>query len=321
MHKLWFRGPVLLLLTLIAATGCRPEPEPITAAPAEPVAAVKALAAALQEGDLRRYVELSLPAELRNQQEALWRLRMQQDVPFDPAEAERYRQLMQRLTAPDAEAALWATIEPRLADLSQQAGPQWSLGVAMMAGFARAAVAAHPTMSEAGQAHAAGLIQAIEGWAAKPGLLVDPDRARQAIAIVVDTARALELPTLEQAGQLEYSALLDRGSIALRGIKDLARAYGIEVDAALQQVEAEVVALEAERAVLRVRYPLLGTQVVFEQPMLRIDGGWYREDAVQSLQLRLAAAASLAAGQAATGAEQAPALADPAVPAGAATRP
>ena len=49
-----------------------------------------------------------------------------------------------------------------------------------------------------------------------------------------------------------------------------------------------MVELEGDRAVVRVRYPLFGREVRFEQPMLRIDGGWYREDAVQGLERALA---------------------------------
>jgi hypothetical protein len=59
--------------------------------------------------------------------------------------------------------------------------------------------------------------------------------------------------------------------------------------------------------VVRVRYPLLGKEVSFEQPMRQIDGGWYREDAIEALEQSVA---ELAAGPA-----EAPAVAPAAAPA------
>ncbi|HAI59522.1 MAG TPA: hypothetical protein DCM32_06550, partial [Xanthomonadaceae bacterium] len=110
------------------------------------------------------------------------------------------------------------------------------------------------------------------------------------------TARELDLPTLEAARALEHDAMLDKAGVAFRGAKAIAAAFGVDVQAALSQVQAEVVEIDpaGDRAVVRVRYPLLGQQVEFQQPMVRIDGGWYREDAIDALNAALAAEAEAA---------------------------
>ena len=307
------RWPLLfgLLLVVALGSGCRREPAPIEGAPAEPVEAVQALAGALREGDLVRYARLSVPPAMYAEQQQLWRQSLLSAAPVDPVEAERWRGLMAALTAPDAEAALWARVEPRLQDLEQQVGPSWEVAVGMMPGFAAAAIAAHPALSEAEKAHARSLVEAVSAWAGDQARLTDPARAQAAIAVAVRTARALQLPELEGLRKLELEAALTKGSVALEGFKALAAAYGIDLDAALAQVEAEVIALEGDHATLRVRYPLLGQVVEFEQPMVRIDGGWYRAEAVESHRRAMAAEAEAAAEAQGEAAAAAPAAATP----------
>lgn len=277
---------LLLLVALLAA--CKREPEPIPGAPQEPVAAVEALAGALREGDLKRYSELSLPPAMRAQKAELWRRQVAAAPAIDAEKVQRFNAMMAMLTAPDAEAVLWAKAEPRLAAMQQELGPKWTMGVTMLSGFATTAIAANPTLSEAEKAHATGVVEAFAGWAGDQAQFTDEARARQAIAAAVRTAREIDLPSFDAARALEYDALLEKGGVAFRGAKLIAAAYGVDADAALSQVQAEVVELEGDRAVVRVRYPLFGREVRFEQPMLRIDGGWYREDAVQGLERALA---------------------------------
>lgn len=283
-------GAALLLAVLLLA-GCRPPaPEPTQGAPKEPVAAVLALAEALRQSDLQRYAELSLPPERHAQRKTLWQHQVATKNPFSAEQAEHYAELMQLLAAPDAEAQVWKRVEPRIAAVEQEAGPKWAMGVTMLSGFAATAIAANPTLSEAEKNHASGVVDAITVWAKNQAQFTDRERAKQAVAVAVRTARELDLPTLEAIETIEYEALLAKGGVAFRGIKAIATAYGIDVDGALSQVQAEVIQLDGPRARVRVRYPLLGETVTFEQPMILIDGGWYREDAIQALDAALAEA-------------------------------
>lgn len=292
----------LLVAALMLGVACRSEPEAIEGAPAEPVAAVKALAEALQQGDLQRFNALSVPLALQAEQPMVWRHKLATANPIEPEQAERYAVLMQELTAPDAEAALWAKAEPRLALMAQEMGPKWTVGVTMMAGFATAAVAANATLSEAEKAHAQGLVDAFKSWAGNQETFTNPAHAKAAIAAMVSTARSLQMPTLQEASTLDYAPMLEKAGVAFRGGKAVATAYGIDVDAALSQVEGKVIALEGTRAVVEVSYPLMGQTVRFEQPMVLIDGGWYREDVVQTLTQDIAAAQAAADAATATAA-------------------
>jgi hypothetical protein len=281
-------GRVGLLLALLALAACQRDAEPVPGAPDEPVAAVEALAEALREGDLKRYAELSLPPAMHAQQKALWRQQVAAKNPVDAEQAQRYAELMAQLTAPDAEAALWAKAEPKLVALEQELGPKWTLGVTMLSGFATTAISASETMSEAEKGHATGVVTALAEWAGNQAQFTDRERAKQALGVAVRTARELDLPDVAAIEALDYDPMLEKAGLAFRAFKDVVSAYGIDADAALSQVQAEVIAIDGPRAVVRVRYPLLGQEVRFEQPMRQIDGGWYREDAIEALERSVA---------------------------------
>jgi len=278
------RGPLVLglLLLMVFGSGCRREPPAIEGAPTEPVAAVQALAGALREGDLAHYARLSVPPAMQAEQAMLWQQAPAGRAVLDPAEAERWREWMAQLTAPDAEARLWARIEPRLQDLEQQAGPSWAVVIGMLGGFASAAITADTTLNPAQKAHAKRLVEVVSHWAREPTHFTDRARAQAAIAVVVRTARALQLPDPEALQALDREAALAKGSIALQGGKALAAIYGIDIDAALARVEARVIALDGDQATLEVGYLLLDQFIAFEQPMVRIDGGWYRVEAIEA---------------------------------------
>ncbi|MCZ8164612.1 hypothetical protein [Silanimonas sp.] len=281
-------GRVGLLLALLALAACQRDAEPVPGAPDEPVAAVEALAEALREGDLKRYAELSLPPAMHAQQKALWRQQVAAKNPVDAEQAQRYAELMAQLTAPDAEAALWAKAEPKLVALEQELGPKWTLGVTMLSGFATTAISASETMSEAEKGHATGVVTALAEWAGDQAQFTDRERAKQALGVAVRTARELDLPDVAAIEALEYDPMLEKAGVAFRAFKEVVSAYGIDADAALSQVQAEVIAIDGPSALVRVRYPLLGQEVRFEQPMRQIDGGWYREDAIEALERSVA---------------------------------
>src|SRR5918993_112016 len=121
-----------------------------------------------------------------------------------------------------------------------------------------------------------------------PAMLSDRERARAAIKILVETARELELPTLEASRRLEMIPALEKGGQALRGLKRMAGVYGIDADASLAAVQARVVDARGERATVEVRYPLLGKTVAFDMKLLRRDGRWYSAEAVEQAEADLA---------------------------------
>lgn len=282
---------LLALLSLLFALGAcrREEPADAAKAPGDPVAAVQGLAGALRDNDLVRYSRLSLPPDLHARSETLWQRRQAQAEPPTAEDAQEYADLMARLTAPDAETILMTDLEPKLVKLESEISGQWPLMQATASIFLNAAIQANTELSDAEKAHGGEVVASLMAWA-QPSLFTDRERARQAVAALSRTARQLDLPTLDQARALPMLPALEKGGIALAGLKDVGRAYGLDLDRSLDGLEAELVSSEGDTAVVKVSYPLLDKSVSFEMEMLQRDGGWYSAEAVRQAEAELAEA-------------------------------
>ena len=283
------------LLSLVLVLGaCRRESAAPVAAPGDPVAAVEGLADALRDNDLVRYSRLSLPPDLHAQNEALWLRRQAEAEPPTAEEAADYEQLMARLTAPDAEAALMRDLEPKLVKLETEIAGQWPLMQATASIFLNAAIQANTELSDAEKAHGTEVVGSLMAWA-QPALFTDRERARKAIAALSRTAKKLDLPTLDRARALPMQPALEKGGVALAGAKDVAQAYGLDLDKSLDGVKAELVSVEGDQALVKVSYPLLDKTVSFDMALVRRDDAWYSADAVRQIEAELAEAAQEAA--------------------------
>jgi hypothetical protein len=305
---------LLALLSLVFALGaCRREPADAAQAPGDPVAAVEGLVGALRDNDLVRYSRLSLPPDLHAQSEALWARRQAEAEPPTAEEAQDYAGLMARLTAPDADTALMRDLEPKLAKFESEIAGQWPLMQATASIFLTAAIQANTELSEAEKAHGGEVVAALMAWA-QPALFTDRERARQAVTALSRTARELDLPTLDQVRALPMQPALEKGGVALAGLKEVGRAYGLDMDQALDGVRAELVSSEGDNATVKVSYPLLDKTVSFEMQMLRRDDAWYSAEAVRQLEAELAESETGSSPDAAAG-EDGPTPAETADPA------
>ena len=281
---------LLALLSLVFALGaCRREAPDAAQAPGDPVAAVKGLAGALRDNDLVRYSRLSLPPDLHARSETLWQRRQAEAEPPTAEETQDYAELMARLTAPDAETALMQDLEPKLAKFESEISGQWPLMQATPSIFLNAAIQANTELSEAEKAHGGEVVASLMAWA-QPALFTDRERARQAVAALSRTARQLDLPTLDQARALPMLPALEKGGVALAGLKEVGRAYGLDLDRSLDGVQAELVSSEGDTARVKVSYPLLDKTVSFDMELLRRDNAWYSAEAIRQVEAELAEA-------------------------------
>ena len=287
------RLPAWALLALLALvltlSACRKDAPEQAQAPGNPVAAVEGLAQALRDNDLVRYSRLSLPPDLHARSEALWNRRVAEAQPVSDADAAEYDRMMARLTAPDAEAEINRDIEPKLAKLEAEIAGQWPMMQATALIFLNAAVQANTDLSAEEKTHANEVVSALMAWA-QPALFTDRARARVAVSALVDTANTLALPTLAQARALPMVPAMEKGGIALAGVKQVAKAYDLDLDRALDGVRAELVSSEGDRAQVKVSYPLLDKTVSFEMEMQRHGDGWYSAQAVRDAEAELAEA-------------------------------
>jgi hypothetical protein len=283
---------LVLLLALLAAglAGCRKS----TVAPGDPVAAVQGLAQSVRDNDLVRYSRLSVPPDLHKKMEARWKAKLAAAPPPRPEQVKDYARWMGRLTADDAEAALFKSLDPKLARLEKEIGAQWPLMQATAKIFLNGVISANDHLSASQKQHAQAVGAAFMAWAT-PKLFTDRERAKKAIAAVVRAARDLDLPTLADARKLEMIPALEKAGIGLKGLKSAGRAYGVDVDDALDHLQANVESVDGDIATMHVTYPIFGQQVAFDMELLRRDGRWYPADAVRKAEAELAQPLSAAA--------------------------
>jgi len=274
--------PTLFVLAMIAG-GCHRE----VVAPGDPVAAVKGLAQALRDNDLVRYWRLSMPPGLQKQMEARWKARLATAPAATEQQEKDYARQMARLTAPDAEDKLYRSLDPKLKKLESEIGAQWPMMQTTAGIFIKGIIQANDKLSPAEKDHAQAVGLAVLDWA-QPAVFTDRARAKQAIAVMVKTARELALPTLAQARALELVPALEKFGVALKGGKQLGLIYGLDADAALANVDVKLVAASGDVATMAVSYPLLGKTVSFQMDMVRRDGRWYSADAVHDAEAELA---------------------------------
>ena len=283
---------LLALLSLVLALGaCRKDAPEEVKAPGDPVAAVEGLVKALRHNDLVRYSRLSLPPELHARSEALWNQRVAQGEPVADADAAEYDKMMARLTAPNAEADLNRDLGPKLDKLEAEISGQWPMMQATALIFLNAAIQANTDLSDEEKAHGNDVVAGLMDWA-QPALFTDRGRARRAVSALVDTAKALDLPTLAQARALPMLPAMEKAGIALAGFKKVAKAYDLDLDRALDGAQAELVSAQGDRAQVKVSYPLLDKTVSFQMEMRRVGDGWFSAEAVQQAENELAQAAT-----------------------------
>ncbi len=282
------------LALLLAGCG-----EDTPATPDDPAVAVAAMGAALRANDLAELSRLALPEDLREQARVRWdEQRASMPAPSEE-EARQFAEMIQRLTAADAEATLMAELEPALARFEAEAAQQLPMMAAMGSGFLQAQIASNPDFNESQKAHANAVVGALAAWL-PTAPIAERDNARAAIGALTATARAIEITELEQFQQLEYDEALAKAGRVVAGAKQVLAAYGLDADASLDGLQARRVSGEGDAALVEVSYPLAGQTVSFQMPMVRRDGGWYSAEAIAEAEAVASAAAAAPASDAAT---------------------
>lgn len=241
----------------------------------------------LREGDLAALVQLAVPPAQYEQLKAEWPSRVKDD-PASEEDRREFAEAMAKMTAADAEQALYAELEPALAKAEAEMGAQLPLMVGMGRGFAVQAINESSKLSAEQKQQATDFLDAFAKWV-EGAQFFDREKARQAIAGAVATARKLELKTLEELEKLDFEQAMQKAGTAYLGVRDLLKVYGLDLDAALASVEGRVKSEQGDEAVVEVSYRLFDQPLNFETKMTRRDGRWYGSEALEEIEKAAAA--------------------------------
>lgn len=272
----------LALLTgalLVLAAACNRDSASPGGAAAGPDQAILASVRLARENDVAGLVESMLPPAEFARIKSEWNER-QPDI--DDDQRARFAEAMAKLTAPDAAATLYASIEADLQQFDAQYKQQLPGMVAMGQGYLQGLVQQSPELSAAEKEQAMAAIKALAEWAQKTHF-TDPALVRKSLDTLSATARALELQTLDEARALTFDQAAPKLKIAFGGLKALLDGYGLSIDRSLDSVKTEVVSNDGRHAVVKVSYDFLGAALTTETEMVHIDGRWYGKDTIDKI--------------------------------------
>lgn len=278
---------VLAVSLLAVVAGCNQKSATDTTAASvassatTPDAAIRRSAELLKDNDIAGFMQNSLPPAKFAKAKADW-TKDANEKPITDEDRKKFADTMGKLTAPDAEQALLAEIEPKLAEFDAQYQQQIPMYVAMGSGWLQGMIQQNKDLSDESKQQAVAAIGALGAWVQKTRF-TDPAAVKKVIAISVKTARALDLKTLDQARALGFDGSMTKAKIALKGFKEALAVYGFSLDQMLDSVKPEVTSNDGKTAKVKVAYTLLETPLTMETEMVNLDGRWYGKQAIEQL--------------------------------------
>lgn len=284
MSKPMIRAALAAVL-LVCVAACGEKSSTDTAVVAEntstPDGAIRHTAELLKAGDIAGLMAHSLPPADYEKAKADWS-KDANESPITDEDRQKFAETMAKLTAPDAETALFAEIEPQLAAFDAQYQQQVPMYVAMGSGWLQGMVQQNKDMTEEAKAQAIAAINALAAWVQKTRF-TDPESIKKVLAIASKAARDMNLKTLDEARALSFEQSMDKGRIAFLALKDALEVYGFSIDQTLDSVKPEVVSNDGKTAKVKIAYTLLDAPLAMETELVNRDGRWYGKEALEKL--------------------------------------
>ncbi|NLA67068.1 MAG: hypothetical protein GX856_02255 [Gammaproteobacteria bacterium] len=227
----------------------------------------------MRSGDFSAFARDAVPPALHSRLQAAWRAGATRwpldELPF----SEHLPAVMGALAADDAEATLLAGFDRQFAGSAREI----RAAAATMGMFGMQYVEHQGDFSDGERDHYPQLIAAVARWAAGAPI-ADRERAAGAIARLAAAARAAgpaSAGDLAEAGMDDSLARIGAFSLEARAVL---AGYGLDLDAALGSVEAGLQVQQGDRATVRLRYVLAGSEIDTVVDVEHIDGRWYLSD-------------------------------------------
>lgn len=249
------------------------------AAPTTPDGALSASIQALRANNVSAFLDNALPAGEVAKMKSEWSKDINKD-PVTEDDRKQFADTMVKLTAPDAEAKMYAEIEPKLKEFDAQSAQQMPMMIAMGQGFAQSSIQQSKDLNDSQKQQATAMIDATAKWA-QSTKFTDPTLVKNAIAAICKTARDLNLKTIDEARALSYDQAMQKAGIVLGGVKSVFAVYGLNMDKALDSVKVETLSAAGDAAKVKVTYTAFDQPFATESDLVKVDGRWYGKQAIE----------------------------------------
>lgn len=277
MRSRFLRHAFLFAATALLLCACHGKEEASQPGGSTPEAALQRSIGLFKAGDFQGMWKQSLPPADYANMRADWSHQQQQVPAISKEDRSKFTETMKRLTGKDAEKTMFAELQPRLVSMEQQYRDQLPVLISVAGAMAKAQVTQNQNLSSAQKTQVNSVLDALAPWAQKTPWL-DQDRAKQAVDVVVATARKLNLKNPEQLHTMDFDSTMGKYAIGYAGLKQLLAIYGLSVDDTLDSIKFTPVSSSNGHAVVKIDYTLLSKPLTTESNLVEQDGRWYSED-------------------------------------------
>ena len=279
-------GRSLLLLALVVLAACHNKEEtPAKAGGATPEAAVQETVALVKAGDFAGFWKHALPPADYANLRADWTRPRPDQRPITDEDRARFAQAVKQLTAPNAETTLYAQLQPKLTKMEQQYHDQLPVMIGIGQAILTTGIAQNKTMTENQKQEMRDVLNVLLPWAQQTPWF-DQDKAKQAVGVVVATARQLDLKNMDQIQSMDFDTAMKKYATAYQGIKQLLTIYGLSIDDTLDSVKVSTLGIDHGHARVKIDYTLLGKPLSSDSQLVLVDGRWYSQDLIDSERAR-----------------------------------
>lgn len=267
----------LLLLAVLVVPACRAPWDQAKANRAE--ADARQIMLTLQEPDMARYRELSLPPAEWQALQRDWPA-IRQKMALNENEQKAFNQWLARFTEAQAEAHLQRDLNAKIKPLKGEIDDKWPLMQASLTLLLQGWIESNQQLSQSEKAHGKALVKAIIEQM-PPEWLLDAELRQRAFNQMVAIARTAGINSYQDYNALGYADFHRSLSDFLDGLKELGKVYGFDWNSEQARLEVRTIKQSGATATVMVRYPLGKKWVEFPMELIEYDGHWHDASAAQ----------------------------------------
>lgn len=273
----------VLVLVLALLAGCNRHKEaPGTPGGGSPEDAMRDSLELIREGKFDMFWQHALPPADFAALKADWPRRNVAAEPVNDDDRAKFENGVKRLTEPDAEKKLYADLRPTLVRFDKEYKDQMPLLTGVAQSMALTAIDQTNDLTIPQKRQLREAVNVIAPWAQTVGW-GDQGKAKQAIAILVDTARKARLTTPEALHTMDFDQSMAAYSTMWLGFKNLFNVYGLSLDKSFDSVSIDTLENTGGTAHVKITYTILDKPIQTDATLVLLDGRWYDSDLLQSV--------------------------------------
>ncbi|HEY4145214.1 hypothetical protein [Pinirhizobacter sp.] len=271
---------VLLLVIALLAACNRQKEAPGTPGGGSPEDATRESLALLRDGKFDLFWKHALPPADFATLRADWPRRNAAQAPINPDDEAKFEAGVKRLTEPDAEKKLFAELRPTLVRFDRDYKDQMPLVSGVGQSMALTAIDQDKDLTLSQKRQLREAVNVMAPWTQTVGW-GDQFKAKEAIGIVIDTARKANLSTPEALHAMTFEQSMATWSVAWLGFKRLLDVYGLSIDKSFESVSIDTIESNGGSAHVKIAYTLLDKPIQTDATLVLLDGRWYDSDLLQ----------------------------------------